>query len=321
MVKGSWKMNRGASLPIVLAILFSLLPLSMVLISLSDNGMQGVLVEHKRFQELYKAEAAIYAKLYALPIKNLFNVRIEENGFWDKACVNLFQGELCAVYGYGFENYHFLKNNLELQEAFKSRLLSLKNTLYIQDTLYGNRYFERLPSECFAVENGDVRVQLDSSLNKACIFCSGDILFRGRGSVDTLMLFGGGAIRLEGEWRMRHLEAHTSEKISLTTIKFQGVVSAREVALENRTIGEYPSVIALMPASWNGKTSLEFQYGSHFIGTLWNAEINSEMDILPDKNIKANLLGFSKDWELKKDIPMPAFFGAHSETPIILEWL
>ena len=158
MVKGSWKMNRGASLPIVLAILFSLLPLSMVLISLSDNGMQGVIVEHKRFQELYKAEASIYARLYALPIKNLFNVRIEENGFWDKACVNLFQGELCAVYGYGFESYHFLKNNLELQEAFQSRLSSLKNALFIRDTLYGNRYFERLPSECFAVENGDVNI-------------------------------------------------------------------------------------------------------------------------------------------------------------------
>lgn len=316
------KNRRGGSLPIVLAVMVAVVPLSMSLILVSGLDRGWLSIEKKRVMNFYKMEGAILQKLYGGRETNLPLVSVDFWKVWSKACTFSEGESLCAIYGIEGDNLSSPLFGAEALERFQKYIRSFQEEHFPKDTLFGNRIITEVPRRCVAVENGDVVVRLNFSSGNFCLFSSGDIRVEASGNLDSMFLYGGGNIHLQGEWRVLHLEAHASEEISLAAQEYSGILSGKKVTLGRNSHGKFPSV-AIAYAPWGEGVEVPFDINprASFFGTLWNTYPQLlEYNLPLSKNIQGNFIGFSTEKPIQKSNPLPSIITNGQGKPIIWAW-
>lgn len=243
--------NRGAALPIVLAVLLAVSLMLAGLLQLPFAASRYALRSAHFTSEAYLAESALVAHLAGFPqgyFADLPLVREAPLGPW----MEMRAGKFVALAGRTREAGRWPAYADWVDGADAYLRMFLARVQAGARRLSGNRrLFEVEPRERIYVENGDLTLNADGSAQSLSFFVEGSAVVKGRLLVDTLRIYSNGPVSIDGSVRVKFVEVYSGADVQVGgEANLRGFVWGRlGVRLFGRARALFPSVVLAMGGS------------------------------------------------------------------------
>lgn len=249
-------MNRGAALPIVLAVLLAVSIMLAGLLQLPFAASRYALRGAQFVSEAYLAESALITYLNGFP-KGYFRdwPRVSERnvGPW----VELRAGPLVALAGKQRKGgkWPAYADWVDGAEIYRQSLLLRVETG--AERFSGNRrVFKAEPTLRYYVEGGDLTVNADGASQLMSFFVEGYAAVKGSLLVDTLRIFAKGPVTVAGNVHAKWVEIYSNEEVLVEgEAKLRGHIWGRlGVRFSGNAVAEFPSVVLALGSSLSNVT-------------------------------------------------------------------